>query len=570
MSNDMLSFPDAPRTQLDKTLSDLVEQARDVLATQGRLRALIRANQAVVESLDLSDVLLRIVEAAVELVGAQYGALGVVSPSGGLEQFIHVGMPDDEVERIGHLPEGHGLLGALIDDPRPIRLEHLSDDPRSAGFPADHPAMDSFLGVPVRIRDRVFGNLYLSNNKDGAFSAEDEQLVGYLAATAGFAIENARLFAETKRRQAWAAASAEVTAAMLSADQGISLGLLLARVLALAEADLVHLAVRTPSGEEITISLAHGVGADELVGRSFAAGSTLEGRVFEGRQPLLVNDGSGSTVRLDDGRGFGPVMGLPMVSADGVDGVLMVSRLEGGHPFEPADLEMAADFAGQGSVAIELLKARATQQRIALFEDRGRIARDLHDHVIQQLFGTGLELQSIASLLAAPTLAARLTQSVGNIDDAISQIRTVIFALSSPMAANRDTIRHRLIDLANELAVGLKNTPSVAFAGPVDLVITGALAEDVFAVVREAVTNVIKHAHAARCSVKVEATKEDLVVTIMDDGRGMQESERRSGVANLEVRAAARGGRFTIESSSAVTSVIWTAPIPDESENDRA
>ncbi len=430
--------------------------------------------------------------------------------------------------------------------------------------------MDSFLGVPVRIRDRVFGNLYLSNQEKGTFSAEDEQLVGYLAATAGFAIENARLFAETKRRQAWAAASAEVTSAMLSTDRESSLAILLSRVLQLAEADIVHLSALNAAGDEVTVTLAQGAGAEQLVGMSYPAGDTLAGRVFEGRQPLLVNDGSASSVQLQGSLRFGPVIGLPMVSADTVEAVLMVSRFEDGHPFDLADLEMVADFAGQGSVALELMKARTAQEQMSLLEDRGRIARDLHEHVIQQLFGTGLELQSLASSVSDPGLSARLMKSVGNLDDAILQIRTAIFTLSSATAANRDTIRHRLIDLGNELAAGLDGPPSIAFAGPVDLVIVDSLADDVFAVVRESVTNVAKHARATRCTVRVEAIAGDVVVVIGDNGRGMQGSTRRSGVANLQTRAEARGGTLTVESGDTGTTLTWTVPFTAEEEKAHA
>jgi GAF domain-containing protein len=195
IETDDLSFPDLPRGELDIAIEDLVSRARQVQVTQGRLRALLKASQAVAEHLELPVVLTKIVEAAVELVGARYGALGVISRSGGLEQFITVGMSDEEVAAIGEPPAGHGLLGAVIDDPIPIRLKHLGDDSRSEGFPPNHPAMESFLGVPVRVRDEVYGNLYLSNSDSGEFSAEDEQLVGNLAATAGFAIDNARLFA---------------------------------------------------------------------------------------------------------------------------------------------------------------------------------------------------------------------------------------------------------------------------------------------------------------------------------------------------------------------------------------
>jgi GAF domain-containing protein len=245
--NDPISSADDQRSELDKALTDVVERANQVLATQGRLRALLRANQAVVEQLDLPIVLQRIVEAALQLVNAEYGALGVIDPArGDLEQFIYEGISPEVAEKIGHLPEGHGLLGALIDDPRPIRLEHLSEDDRSAGFPRHHPSMDSFVGVPIRIHDEVFGNLYLTNRKDsGSFSREDEQLLAALAATAGFAIENARLFAETQRRQKWSAVTAEITAALLSADQTDSIAVVAERVLEVAAASHVRVVVPT-------------------------------------------------------------------------------------------------------------------------------------------------------------------------------------------------------------------------------------------------------------------------------------------------------------------------------------
>jgi transcriptional regulator with GAF, ATPase, and Fis domain len=189
-----LTFPDLPRLELDQLLGQLIERAQEVIATQGRLRGLLHANQLIVGDLALPTVLRHIVEAARELVGARYVALGVISPDGGLAEFVHTGMPDDAVERIGHLPQGKGLLGALIEDPHPIRLRRITDDPRSTGFPPGHPPMSSFLGVPIRLRDEVFGNLYLSESTRGEFSAEDEDLMKALAATAAVAIENARLY----------------------------------------------------------------------------------------------------------------------------------------------------------------------------------------------------------------------------------------------------------------------------------------------------------------------------------------------------------------------------------------
>jgi GAF domain-containing protein len=250
------TFPDQTRSELDEALDVLVAKAKDVRATQGRLRALLRANQAVVQQLDLPVVLRRIVESAVELVRAEYGALGVVSPDGRLEQFITVGMPDELIAHIGHLPEGHGLLGALIDDPRTIRLPVLSEDSRSAGFPQGHPSMESFLGVPIKVRDEVFGNLYLTNQASGRFSADDEQLVTALAATAGIAIDNARLFAETRRRQAWSAASAEITSTLLSSEHSDSISTVATRVLALADADVVWMLLSMPRARSMRNSWA--------------------------------------------------------------------------------------------------------------------------------------------------------------------------------------------------------------------------------------------------------------------------------------------------------------------------
>ncbi len=558
-----LNFPDAPRAGLDRALADLVDRAQDVLATQGRLRALLRANLAVAEHLELPVVLERIVEAAVELVGSEYGALGVIAPSGGLEQFIHVGIPLEQAKAIGHLPEGHGLLGALIDDPRPIRLEHLHDDPRSSGFPPRHPAMESFLGVPIRVRDEVYGNLYLSNQASRSFSREDEQLVEALAASAGYAIDNARLFAETRRRQAWSAASAEITAAMLSSERSDALSTLVDRVLGLAEADLVCVILPGSAAGTLVVELARGYGDHDLVARTFPAAGTLAQSVLEGKQPRLVGDGSPDSDLFSTGRHLGPMMAVPLLAAGRAEGVLLVARMSEGQRFAPADLEMAADFAGQASLSMQLARARASEQRMLLLEDRGRIARDLHDHVIQQLFGTGLELQNIAGATESPADRERILRAVANLDTAVTQIRTVIFALSA-RDDTRPSVRHRIIDLANDVSSGLQRSPTVAFSGPVDLVVTGDLAEDVVAVAREGLSNAARHAHAEQTGVTLDVAGGMVHLAIFDNGGGLTEPSRRSGLANLEVRATARGGSFTIETSIAGTRLDWTVPIDGE------
>ncbi|MFB2585342.1 GAF domain-containing sensor histidine kinase [Herbiconiux liukaitaii] len=527
------------------------------------LEALLKANHAVVEQLELPVVLERIVEAAVELVGADYAALGVIDPHGRIDQFIHVGMDAATVERIGHLPQGRGLLGAVIDDPHPIRLDRISDDPRSSGVPAGHPPMGGFLGVPIRVRDQVYGNLYLSNRGHGGFDDEDDRLVTALAATAGVAIENARLFAETKRRQAWSAASAEITAALLSGEQSDSIVLLVDRVLHLAGADLVCMLTTSDQPHTLMIDVAAGVGAGDLRGALVPVGPSKVARVLEGRHPELFDD---VEITLPNGVELGPALAVPVIVAGRAEGVLVVARTAPALGFTTADLEMAADFAGQASVAMQLARARADQQRLLLLEDRGRIARDLHDHVIQQIFGTGLELQSIAGGLAGTPAAARLQESVGHLDASISQIRTAVFALSPPTGENRGGVRHSIIDLATELAPRLGSTPQVSFSGPVDLLVTGDLARDVIAVIREGLTNSAKHAAARRTSVSVTATDGRVVVDIVDDGAGIGDSTRRSGLANLARRAEQRGGTLDLDPERAQveavvgTHVRWAVP----------
>jgi signal transduction histidine kinase len=522
MGDEQFTFPDESRGELDLALDNLVDKARDVLKIQGRLRSLLRANQAVIEHLDLPVVLERIVAAAVELVGARYGA--------------------------------------LIQDPHPIRLERLSDDDRSVGFPAGHPPMGAFLGVPVRVRDEVYGNLYLSNQDSKAFSAEDEQLVVALAATAGVAIENARLFAETRRRQAWSAASAEFTSNLLAPENGSAIGSLADRILELSDADLVWIMLQGGNPSELLIDTARGLDESAMQDVSVAVDGSLALAVLESGEPSRVDDGVEAQLALSDGRALGPAMAVPIMTSGLVQGVLLVSRMPGGHRFTPSDLEMAADFAGQASVAMELEAARADRQRMVVLEDRGRIARDLHDHVIQQLFGTGLELQSIAGSLPMGPASDRILQSVTNLDASISQIRTIIFALSAHSDDSRATVRHSIIDLANELASALDSTPTVSFSGPVDLIVTGELADDVLAVAREALINIVKHAEAAHASVALNVRSGEVRLEVTDDGHGVTDTSRRSGVGNLEERALRRGGTFALDSDSAGTRLVWQVP----------
>ncbi len=556
--DDAITFPDEPRGDLDRALIELVERAREVLKTQGRLRALVRANRAVASQLDLPTVLRTIVEAGLELSGARYGALGVLAESGGLEQFIHVGMPPETVEEIGHLPEGHGLLGALIDDPRPIRIPAIGDDPRSVGFPEGHPAMAAFLGVPIRVRDAVYGNLYLTEPEHGTFTPEDEDLITALAATAGYAIDNARLFAETEARRAWSASAAEIASTLLAGEPADALPELVQRVQELARADLALVLVPEAAGGPLRVRVAQGRGCERIDGATDRLRNPFVLSSVEGAQAIRLDD-LDEELPGDPAWTAGPALVVPLRGEDGVTGALMALRERGAATFTEFELERAADLAGQAGIAMELASARADRQRMLLLDDRTRIARDLHDHVIQQLFGAGLELQSVGSALGDGLAAERIEGAIGAIDDAIAQIRTIVFALSHDRATGTG-LRHRLLGIADELAGGSGGAPALTFAGPVDLVVTGELADDVEAVVREGLTNAVRHSGGQRLSASVEASADSVTVTVQDDGHGMGVVTRRSGLAHLLDRAEARGGSFSIDSDSSGTRLTWSVP----------
>jgi signal transduction histidine kinase len=559
-----LSFPDGPRSELDRALRELVERASEVMHTQGRLRSLLEATRAVVEPIELPVVLKRIAEAAVALVDAQYGALGVLSPDGGLEQFIHVGMPEEVAREIGHLPEGRGVLGALIEDPRPIRLRHIDDDPRSVGFPAAHPPMETFLGVPIRVRDEVFGNLYLTNRRSGEFSAEDEELVAALAATAGFAIENARLYAETRTRELWTAASAQIAGALATSPGTAAVRILADELIERRTADRVCVVVAGPDPLTLQVAEARGVGADELIGKVLPSMDSLAGVVLESGESRVQTGGWHGAERAEalaiaDEDAAGPTMVVAVRSAASVWGILVFGRMPGGRRFTTTELDIADDLANRISLALELAKAREDQQRVALLEDRSRIARDLHDHVIQQLFGTGLELQTLAALTENDDVASRLEAAVTTLDQSIAQVRAIIFAMT-PRQGDAPSLRHRILDLAAEVSRSLPQPIAVSFSGPVDLVVTGPESNEIVAAAREMLTNTVKHASATTVGIEVAVADGAVKTTVTDDGVGMTTTGRRSGIANLRERAERLGGSLNIESSRNGTSVEWRVP----------
>ena len=547
--------PDGLGSGMDDELPRSIASSEDLWVVQSRLRGLLRANRMVIGDLALPVVLHRIIEAACELVHAPYGALGVLAPGGGLEQFVHVGIDEATVARMGHLPEGKGLLGAMIDDPRPVRLDDLALDPRSVGFPPGHPAMTSFLGVPIRVRSEVFGNIYLSGHDDDRFTAEDEELIASLAATAGVAIENARLFAESRQRQDWLRASTEITRQLLASDGEEPLQVIARRLQEAADADAVNVVLPTPGGRRLMVEVATGAGADQLRALSYPLEGTVSGIVLESGRPVLIPDMAQEhehTVHLSDFVPLGPLMVLPLVGMQRTRGALVVGRLQGRPLFTSADVEMATTFANHATLALELSDARTDRERVTLLEDRDRIARDLHDHVIQRLFGAGLTVESVASGLRDEVRVGRLSKVVDDIDETIRQIRSSIFRLRGPLGATRRSARSSVLEVIAELTPNLGYQPRVGFTGPVDTAVPDAVLDDLIAVVREGLTNVARHAGASEVDVNLHYAAGELLLVLADNGSGMRGVQRRSGLANLRERAEHYGG-----------TLVLTGPEPD-------
>ncbi|GEL20386.1 sensor histidine kinase [Pseudonocardia asaccharolytica] len=562
-----LTFPDLPRMELDQLLGQLIERAQEVMGTQERLRGLLRASQAIIGDLTLPTVLSRIVEAARELVGARYAALGVIAAHGGLAEFVHSGMPPEDVARIGHLPQGKGLLGALIDDPRPIRLRRISDDVRSSGFPSGHPPMTTFLGVPIRVRDEIFGNLYLSESRNGEFSAEDEELVTALAATAGVAIENARLYEDSRTRGEWLRASAAITRRMLSSDtshSGQALRFIAECCRDIAQADLVSVVLPTGDGEHLRMEVVVGAGADQLQGREVPVQGSLVGQVFASGRPLRVDTADerpGLEFFASRVLDIGPVLVVPLAGSNQVNGVISSARLSGRPGFTSEDLDMAAGFANQASISIELAEARAEQQRAAMLDERDRIAADLHDHVIQRLFAAGLSLQSVAASLGPGRSTDRVVGTIRDLDDTIKQIRTTIFQLHRSGGATPAGLRSRLLDVVADLTEVLGFEPALRFSGLLEDTVGDDVAEDLTAVLREALTNVARHARARSAEIDIIAGADRLTLDVRDDGVGIGSSTRRSGLANLRHRAERHGGILTLDSREPCgTHLCWSIP----------
>jgi signal transduction histidine kinase len=563
------SPPKLPHLKLDDLLGELQVRLQAVVATRDRVHALLEAVVAIGSQLELQAVLRRIVEAATGLVDASYGALGVVGDTGKLAEFITVGLADAEIARIHHWPEGRGLLGELITNPTPLHLEDISRHPRSFGFPDGHPPMRSFLGVPVRIRSEVFGNLYLTEKRGGGqFDEEDEAVVVALAAAAGVAIENARLYEQARRSQQWLQASAEVTRRLLSGtDPGEVLDLVTQHVLEMSGADLAVLAL--PERGRGGLVIRHAAGQDAAKAQGLALpGDSLSATVLVTGEPVTVAEFSQDdrvTPAARQRMSLGPAVLLPLGGAGNVRGVLTIGRHPGAMPLTQAAADMAASFAAQSGIVLALADARRDAEQLTMLQDRERIARDLHDLVIQRLYATGMSLQGVVPLIVRPEVSDRVSHAVDAMDETIKEIRSAIFALQAPPHPARAGTRERILDILSEMTEPLGFAPALSLVGDLSAGVPAGTAEQLLVALREALSNAARHAGASRVEVTVAAGR-NLVLVVRDNGAGMKDTTRRSGLANLAERAALLGGTLDIGPAGETgTELRWQVPLPGPS-----
>ncbi|MDN5917447.1 MAG: GAF domain-containing protein [Pseudonocardia sp.] len=544
--------------RLDELLDEVQDRLGQITSARGRMQSLLDAVLTVAAGLDLETTLQRIVRSAVDLVQARYGALGVLGPDGSIARFVDVGFSHETRVLLGRPPEGKGLLGQLIADPRPLRLPDLAQHPSSVGFPPNHPPMHSFLGVPIRVRDAVYGNLYLTEKIGGReFTADDEVIVLALAAAAGIAVQNADLFEQGRLRQRWLEALGEIRVEVLGgAGDTDVLALVARRCLELSGATTTMIALGPDEQGGFTIGASSGqpMGAVEL-------GGDLLNDVIAG-QPVLADSPATVLVPGPGSDDLGPTVAVPMRAAERVIGVLVAIRRAGAPAYEPGEVPLLLSFAEQAALALELGAKSRAQRQLDVLADRDRIARDLHDHVIQRLFATGLKLQSTLRRSTRPEVQERIQQAVEELDQTVREIRTSIFDLHTARGGD-EGLRRRLLDTVAETSVDSGVSVSVRTSGPVDTVVPSEVAVDALAVTREAVSNAIRHARPETVVVTVEAVDGELLVEVVDDGTGIEPEVARSGLHNLDDRADRLGGSCDVTRRAAGgTRLAWRVPLP--------
>jgi signal transduction histidine kinase len=548
--------------RLDELLGEVQERLGQIVAARDRMQGLLDAVLAVATGLELEATLRRIVQSAVSLVDARYGALGVLASDGSISRFIDVGLHPGVRETLGPPPTGKGLLGQLILEPEPLRLADLSAHPASVGFPANHPPMHSFIEVPVRVRDSIYGNLYLTEKFGGGeFTADDEVVLQALAAAAGIAVQNADLFEQGRVRQLWLEALGEVRGEVLAgaSDRDV-LQLVAARTLELTTS-AAALVLLGPDDEGLF---------EQASGAGLALGPFPDGvrpgpaldEVAESRSPLMT-ESPAAFLGGDLPGGLGPSTAVPMRSGERVIGMLVAIRRGDAPPFGPVEVPLLTSFAEQAALALEIAEKSRAQRQIDVLADRDRIARDLHDHVIQRLFATGLKLQSTARRAMLPDVQERIRQAVDELDETVCEIRTSIFDLHT---ADKDdtSLRRRLLDTVDDVVADSTMTSSVRTSGPVDTLVPAALVPHVLAAVREGTSNAVRHSGGRTVTVTLEVGA-DLVLQIVDDGTGMPDDVARSGLHNLADRAEELDGTLEVRRRpGGGTRLTWCVPLPAE------
>ncbi|WP_342799913.1 GAF domain-containing sensor histidine kinase [Nocardia sp. No.11] len=558
--------------RLRELLAEVQDRIAQIVDVRDRMDRLMEAMLVVTAGLDLDNTLRTIVHTAIELVDARYGALGVRETdktSNQLAEFVYEGIDDRTRVLIGDLPRGHGVLGLLIAEPKPIRLTNLSDHPSSVGFPDNHPPMRTFLGVPVQVRGEVFGNLYLTEKAGGfEFTEDDEVVVLALAAAAGIAIENARLYEQSRVRQQWLEAMRDVATELLAGSPSEEvLGMVAERGLLLTNAACAFLALPAdpdiPHDEvtELVVVAAAGADAAVLVGRHIPVTDSHSAEAFRTGHKVTADSPAHNPI-FDSVDKFGPVLTLPLRANGTVTGVLTTVFPAGSQQLGATDQTLMAAYADQAAVALQLAATQRRMRELDVYADRDRIARGLHDHVIQRLFAVGLSLQSTMQRTKTAEVRTRLDETIDDVQAIVQDIRHSIFDLQSNTATDSSSYRKRLHNIITEMTTDTGLRTTVRLAGPVT-VLESPLSDHVEAVLREALSNAVRHAKATTISIEL-VVRDEVTIEVADDGTGLDpDITRRSGLANLAARAEESGGTFTIRARDGGGTVLrWSAPLP--------
>jgi signal transduction histidine kinase len=525
----------------------------------GRLRALSDAGIALTSELSLQAVLQTIVQVAREQIDTQYAALSVLGSDGVIKQFITEGMSDDEQKAIGHRPVGRGLLGLMLRKGDSLRIDSLASDPRYSGFPAHHPDMTSLLGVPLVYGNRIIGNLYLSDKRDGEpFSQEDEELLRLLASQAAVAVRNAELYeAEQRRVEEWKALfelGQQVAASPVIKDVFESV---VGRARALLNTEVATLMLITGDGASLVLAAQAGL-LDPDVKRLRLEALGLQGRALEGGVPLTITDLSGDTrikkrqTALVDAEGLQSMIVVPLVSKRGPMGTLMVANRKP-TDFSEQQAELLEAFANWTVVAIESSQLYDKMESLARLEERDRIGMDLHDGVMQSIYAVGLQLEgSIDSLASSPDDSREsIDRAIDTLNNVIKDIRSYIMDLRPRVSVVAD-LPEALQQLVEDVRVNTLMSAEITIDGSVQGLIDRDEALALFHIAQEALNNVIKHSRATRAHVRLSSDDRTVIIEVRDNGVGIDtqraSSYDRQGLRNMRDRARSIGATLTLDS----------------------